>query len=80
MEKEILKNLKLDFVNADNECGEIVEGYLTDVTEAHINELKEIINKWADKNNLQPYFYAVENIEEIKVIKVAEDDYTIIEK
>lgn len=57
--------------NACEECGEFVEGWLSKIKpeqEAELTALvKAAVNEWADKHNLHPTFYAVENTREIKL-------------
>ena len=56
---------------AYDECGEVTEGWLTDIEKEKRLELengiKELINTWADKHNLQPQFYTVNNIKSITI-------------
>lgn len=47
---------------AHGEYGECTEGYLRYVTKEQLAELKTAIVGWAEKHNIQPHFFRVENI------------------
>lgn len=62
---------------ACDEGGEYADGYLEDVTkeqEADLDKrIAETVNKWADDYGLQPNFYRVTNVAEIRVKMISED-------
>jgi len=63
--------------NANEECGEYSESWLTHCTKEQEGDLedriKAVVNQWADDYALHPNFYGVENIKEIKVELLDED-------
>ena len=68
--------------SAYDEGGEYADGYLEDVTkeqEADLDKrIAETVNKWADDYGLQPNFYRVANVKEIRVKLTSETgDYEI---
>lgn len=67
---------------AYEECGEYVDTW-PDATQSQRDNLNRtignVVNVWADQNNLKPKFYKVENIKEIKIKLLNEDcDYEVI--
>ena len=69
---------------AYEECGEFAEDWLVCVEQEQIKELEKqleaAVDAWADKHKLQPTWYMVKDVQELK-IKVLNDegDYEIIE-
>jgi hypothetical protein len=66
-----------------DECGEYAEDWLDNCTkeqEADLEDrIKEVVNKWADDYGLQPTFYGVKNVKEIKVeLLDTEGNYKIL--
>jgi len=53
---------------AYDECGEVAEDYLSDLTKDQINDLQDHISKWFEKNAGNIEFYGVENEHKIEVI------------
>lgn len=51
---------------AYEECGEHAEGYLASVSADQKDELRKLICQWADKHELSPNFFMVEQIKEVK--------------
>lgn len=45
---------------------EFAEDYLYDVTEDQKEELSELISGWAKKHNIDPRFFLIENVTEVK--------------
>lgn len=71
--------------SAYDECGEYAEGWLEKLPEGAEEELndivKEAVNTWADKYNLQPKFFTVIDVNLIKVQFIDEDgNYKILEE
>jgi len=52
--------------NAYDTCGEWAEDYLYDVTQDQEDELESLIRLWADKHNLNPNWFMIEDIEEVE--------------
>lgn len=52
--------------NAFDTCGEWSEDYLYDVTQEQEDELTSLITSWADKHNLNPKWFMVEDVEEVE--------------
>lgn len=52
--------------NAGDECGEISEEFLSDVSKDQLEELVgpvgKLLEEWADKHKLQPAFYSVKEL------------------
>lgn len=57
--------------DAWSECGEVAEGFLSDVTKEQTEELQDKLNDvlqgWLTKHNLQPTFGNMVDVEEIKI-------------
>lgn len=55
--------------NLQSEVVEVADDYLLDVTKEHQEELEEKLNEvlfdWMKKNNYEPTFYTIEDVEEI---------------
>lgn len=47
-------------------CGEWAIDYLKDVTNDKIKELDDLVSSWADKHNLNPNWFMIEDIEEVE--------------
>lgn len=58
--------------DAWSECGEVAEGFLSDVTKEQTeelqNKLNDVLQEWLTKHNLQPTFGDMVDIEEIPMI------------
>lgn len=74
--------------NAYEEAGEYSEGWLDNLTDEQYDELqnniKKVINDWADKHKKQPTFWTVENVKQLRVkVKLDKENqienYEIIE-
>lgn len=59
---------------AYNECGEFAEDYLQALPQEVIDNLKNVVCKWADKHKLQPTWFMVEDVVEVKVYPVDKND------
>lgn len=49
--------------NAQDDCGELAEYYLTDISKEAMQELSEIITAWANRQEI-PSFWSVVNVRE----------------
>lgn len=68
-----------DLINsAFDEVGEFADGWLEGLTPDQRGDLadrvKAAVNSWADDHGLQPTFFTVENVREIKVRLLDNDD------
>lgn len=55
---------------AYNECGEFAEDYLQALPQEVIDDLENVVCKWADKHKLNPTWFMVEDVVEVKVYPV----------
>ena len=72
-----ISGIDVDFVlenvaeNTTDECGEVGDDYLSDVTKEDEEELEEKLNEvlfaWIEEHNYKPDFYKIENIETIEL-------------
>ena len=64
----VLENLAED---ACNQCGDVSDGFLEDVTDKQVSELEDELNKvlkdWLEDNLLMPSFYAVNDVKEYTI-------------
>lgn len=56
----------LDWIsdNAQEEVGDVADGWLKKVSEEALGELRGFLAGWAEKHGLNPKFFAVERVEE----------------
>lgn len=59
---------------AYNECGEFAEDYLQALPQEIIDDLESVVCKWADKHKLNPTWFMVEDVVEVKVYPVDKND------
>ena len=59
---------------AYNECGEFAEDYLQALPKEVIDDLENVVCKWAEKYGLEPTWFMVEDIVELKVYPVDKND------
>lgn len=59
---------------AYNECDELAEDYLQALPQEVIDDLESSVCKWAVKHKLQPTWFMVEGIVEVKVYPVDKND------
>ena len=68
--------LDLMSTRADDECGEFADGYLISVDDECSVELerqiKELLDRWADKHNIQPHWFTVKGSEPFLVTRLDE--------
>lgn len=68
---------------ADDDCGEVAEGWLRNVTDEQTTDLeqriRDAVNAWADDHGLQPTFGSVDNIRAIRVRLLDGDDWEVVE-
>jgi 3,4-dihydroxy-2-butanone 4-phosphate synthase len=67
--------------NAVDNAGEFAEGWPGASASQEIELLKmvrEAVDKWADKHKLQPAFYGVKNIKEVRVKVLSGSEYELI--
>lgn len=61
---------------AYDEGGEYAEDYLSDVSkeqEADLDKrVADVVNQWADDHGLQPNFYQVKNVQELRFVMTSE--------
>lgn len=59
---------------AYEECGDFAEDYLQKLPQDVIDDLEKIVCKWAERHDLEPTWFMVEDIVEIKVYPVDKED------
>lgn len=59
---------------AYNECGDFAEDYLQKLPQDVIDDLENVVCKWAEKHDLEPTWFMVEDIVELKVYPVDKED------
>ena len=59
---------------AYDECGDFAEDYLQKLPQDVIDDLENVVCKWAEKHDLEPIWFMVEDIVEVKVFPVDKED------
>jgi len=63
--RDIIDNIK---ERAYDECGEVAEDYLSEITKDQINDLESHVAEWFEKNTVNIKFYGVENEHKIEIV------------
>ena len=59
---------------AYNECGDLAEDYLQALPQEVIDDLESSVCQWADKHKLNPTWFMVEDVVEVRVFPVDKND------